>query len=156
MSYDLMVLDKHKRFTDRIHFLEWYDELTQWQEDIDYNDYKHATSNLQQWFLDMKDIVPPLNGEFAPQDEDLGKSRFQEGDYSIAKEAIYVAFAWSDAEQIRPIVEELAKKHDVAFFDISRERINYPDGFVLNLSESNPHPHSSLTLFEKIKRFFHR
>ena len=153
MSYDLMVLDKHKRFTDRILFLEWYNELTQWQENIDYNDYKHATPNLQHWFLEMKDIVPPLNGEFAPQDDDLGESRFQEGDYCIAKEAIYVAFAWSDAEKIHPIVEELAKKHDVAFFDISKDCINYPDGFVLNLSESQP---SSLTLFQKIKRLFHR
>ena len=93
MSYDLMVLDKHKRFTSENEFLEWYNAVTEWAEDIDYNDYRHATPNLQKWFLAMKDIVPPLNGEFAPSDEILGHGKFQEGDYCIAEDCIYVGFA---------------------------------------------------------------
>ena len=46
-----MVLDKRKRFKAKDDFLECYDALTEWSEDIDYNDYRHATPNLQSWFL---------------------------------------------------------------------------------------------------------
>ena len=146
-----MVFDKRKRFTDRSQFLEWYNVLTKWEEDVDYNDYKHTTTNLQQWFLEMKDIVPPLNGEFASRDAELGNSSFQEGDYCIAKEAIYVAFSWSDAEKAHQIVMDLAKKHDVAFLDISGDSVIYPDGFVLDLSDS--HSKSTPSFFQKIRRF---
>ena len=81
MSYDLMVFNKERRFNERNAFLKWYDDLIQWNEDVDYNDYKHTMPELQQWFLYMKDIVPPLNGEFAPKDEDFGKGDFEEADY---------------------------------------------------------------------------
>lgn len=149
MSYDLMVLDKHKRFTTKEDFLDWYHALTEWSEDIDYNDYRHANPNLQSWFLAMKDIVPPLNGEFAPSDDDLGSGKFQEADYCIAKEAIYVAFAWSDAEEVHAIVADLAKKNDLAFFDISADRVIYPDGFVLNLDDKE-----SPSFLKKLRSLF--
>lgn len=151
MSYDLMVLDKHKRFTSENEFLKWYNAVTEWAEDIDYNDYRHATPNLQKWFLAMKDIVPPLNGEFAPSDEILGNGKFQEGDYCIAEDCIYVGFAWSDAKKVHPIVADLAKKHDVALFDISSNKVVYPDGFVLNLLDEETSP----SFWKKFRAFFH-
>ena len=149
MSYDLMVLDKRKRFKAKDDFLEWYDALTEWSEDIDYNDYRHATPNLQSWFLEMKAIVPPLNGEFAPSDDELGNGRFQEADYSIAKEAIYAAFAWSDAEEVHALVSDLARKNDLAFFDISANHVIYPDGFVLDLDDKEKKP----SLLKRLKSF---
>ena len=150
MSYDLMVLDKHKRFTNKRDFLSWYDAVTKWSDDVNYDDYRHATPSLQNWFLAIKDIVPPLNGEFAPSDENLGNGEFQEADYSIAKEAIYAAFAWSDAERVHSIVAELAKQCDVAFFDISNDRVIYPDGFSLNLADTQVE--TSITLIQKLKK----
>jgi len=48
MSYDIMVFDRQKKFVDVKEFLNWYDEVTQYEEDIDYNDYHHATKNIQQ------------------------------------------------------------------------------------------------------------
>ena len=47
MSYDLAVLDKHKRFKTEDEFLKWYDQVMEWAEDIDYNDYRNATLSLQ-------------------------------------------------------------------------------------------------------------
>ena len=138
MSYDLAVLDKHKRFKTEDEFLKWYDQVMEWAEDIDYNDYRNATLSLQSWFLEMKDIVRPMNGEFALPDEEVDSGDFMEADYAIGKEHIYVAFAWSDAERVYPLVKELAKKHDVAFFDVSGSGdLIYPDGTILNI-QSEP------------------
>lgn len=130
MSYDLMVFSKKKRFKKYEKFIKWYYEVTEWDEDyLDHNDYRHAIPELQQWFLAMKDIVPPLNGEFALSDEELVKGEFKEADYSIGREAIYVAFAWSDAEKAYQLVKEKAKEFDLAFFDPSGDgRVIYPDG----------------------------
>ena len=134
MSYDVLVLDKHKRFKTSDEFLAWYDQVTKWDEDIDYNDYRHATPSLQSWFLEMKDIVRPMNGEFAPPDDEFDCGDYKEADYTIGKDHIYVAFAWSDAERVYPLVKELAKKHDVAFFDVSGSGdLIYPDGTILNI-----------------------
>ena len=151
MSYDLMVFNKERRFNERNAFLKWYDDLIQWHEDVDYNDYKHTMPELQQWFLYMKDIVPPLNGELAPKDEDFGKGDFEEADYCIATEAIYVAFAWQDGEKVHQIVKDSAKKFSLAFFDITNNCVVYPDGFVLDLSETTS---KKLSFLQKIKKVF--
>lgn len=140
MSYDVLVLDKHKRFKTGDEFLKWYDQVTEWQEDIDYNDYRHATPSLQSWFLEMKDIARPMNGEFAPPDDEFDSGDYKEADYSIARECIYAAFAWSDAERVCPLIKELAKKHDVAYYAVSDNGdVIYPDGTVLNTISSRPH-----------------
>ena len=131
-----MVLDKHKRFERKEDFLNWYNKVTEWEDDLDYNDYKHATPELQKWFLEMKDIFPPLNGEFAPSDDEVDEGEHYMCDYCIAKDAIYCAFAWSDAEDAYKLSQEKAKTHDVAFYDIDSARVYYPDGYVLNLVES--------------------
>ena len=51
MSYDFMVIDSHKRFKNSKEFLGWYSGVVEWNDDVDYNDYHHATPGLQQWFL---------------------------------------------------------------------------------------------------------
>ena len=142
MSYDVLVLDKHKRFKTGDEFLTWYNQVTKWDVDIDYNDYRHATPSLQSWFLEMKDIVRPMNGEFAPPDDEFDCGNYKEADYTIEKKYIYVAFAWSDAERVYSLVKELAKKHDVAFFDVSGSGdLIYPDGTILNIP---PEPQNDL------------
>lgn len=150
MSYDLMVLDKRKRFKDAQDFFEWYDKVTEWAEDVDYNDYRHTTPHLQNWFLEMKDIVPPMNGEFAPSMEDIGKSELGEADYSIGKDAIYVAFGWSNAEQISHLVQEKAKKHDVAFYDVSGfGDVVYPDGEILRTTVQSVQEQKIIKMYEE-------
>ena len=65
MSYDIMIIDRHPRFKDSKEFLEWFDDVTQWKENIDYDDCEHATPHLKEWFMKMKDIVRPMNGKYA-------------------------------------------------------------------------------------------
>ena len=137
MSYDLMVFNKNKKFENRDEFMAWYDELTEWGEEVDYDDYKHTTTELQNFFMEIKEDFPPLNGEFAPDDDvldELEEQGIYAPDYCIAKEAIYIAFAWSNAEQAYQKVRELANKNNLAFFDVSGDNgeIIYPDGSVLS------------------------
>ncbi|GIM60774.1 hypothetical protein CAPN008_08240 [Capnocytophaga canis] len=133
MSYDLMVFSKNKKFENRDQFMDWYDVVTEWEEEVDYDDYKHTTTELQAFFMDIKNTFPPLNGEFAPDDDELDTLE-EDGiyavDYCIANEAIYMAFAWSNADEAYQKVKELATKHKVAFFDVSSNEgeILYPDG----------------------------
>lgn len=136
MSYDLMVLDKHERFKSSDDFLKWYDEVTEWSDDIDYDDYRHATPNLQSWFLETKDTIRPINGEFAPSDEELNGDDIHVADYSIAKDCIYIVFDYADSELAYSLTKELAKKYGLAFFDISGfSELIYPDGFVLKIQQ---------------------
>ena len=72
MSYDIMIIDHHPRFKNSKDFLTWYDDVTKWDDEVDYNDYSHTTKSLKDWFLEMKEIIPPLNGPFAPADKEVG------------------------------------------------------------------------------------
>jgi hypothetical protein len=42
MSYDLMVFDQSRAPKDKQEFLQWFQEVTSWAEDFDYNDPSHA------------------------------------------------------------------------------------------------------------------
>ena len=134
MSYDLMVFAKHKRFTTEKQFTDWYNELTQWKEDRDYNDYTTTTPELQAFFKEITATFPPLNGPLAPADY-VDTGEYSPSDYCIAGEAIYIAFAWSDAEHAYGLTKELARKHNLAFFDMDGH-VYYPDGYVLNIAGS--------------------
>lgn len=61
---------------------------------------------------------PDMNGNDI-EDEDLEGA--YESDYCIGKDVIYVAFAWSVAEEAYNKMYELAAKHGVGFFDVSSE-----------------------------------
>jgi len=119
MSYDVMVLDRHPRFEKSKEFLSWYDKIIRWDEDLDFNDYSHATKPLQDWFLEIKELIPPLNGPFSPVGDNIGKSAYPEADYSISKDCIYIALSYEKIEETKAKVLELAKKHRLATFDIS-------------------------------------
>lgn len=51
-------------------------------------------------------------------------------DYCIGYDVIYVAFPWSVADEAYEVMRDLAKKHNVGFFDVSGEKcdIILPDG----------------------------
>lgn len=119
MSYDIMIIDRHTRFKNSKEFLEWYDDAVQWNEGFDYNDPEHATQRLKDWFMKMKDFVPPLNGRYAPNANELGNGKYQEADYTIARDSIYVALPYSDADEVKAIAFKLAKENHLSFFDIS-------------------------------------
>ncbi|CAN7743706.1 MULTISPECIES: hypothetical protein [unclassified Paenibacillus] len=133
MSYYLLVFENTRTPKTKKEFMSWYENLTTWSEDVDYNEISHTTTSLQNWFQESIKSFPAMNGSFAPSDEEInGNEELEERltDYCVASNAIYMAFAWSVAEKAYEHVRMLATKHNVGFFNVSSENgeIILPDG----------------------------
>ena len=117
MSYDLLVFNVAKAPKERSDFLQWYDGQTEWTEGHSYDDPIITTPDLKDWFMEMIDDFPPLNGPLSSDEVDNKYAT----DYSIGKDSIYAAFAWSLASEARVLTVELAEKFGVGFFDVSTD-----------------------------------
>ena len=117
MSYDLMVFRQEAAPKTRTNFMKWYQDQTEWTEEHSYDDPANASTELRDWFMEMTQTFPAMNGPFASDDDDSPNV----SDYSIGKDVIYVAFAWSLAEQAYNKTVELAEKYGVGFFDVSSD-----------------------------------
>ena len=155
MSYDIMIIDHHPRFKNSKDFLTWYDDVTKWDDEVDYNDYSHTTKSLKDWFLEMKEIIPPLNGPFAPADKEMGNGKYPEADYCISKDAIYIALSFENVEETREIAFDLARKHKLSFFDISgSNELNNPDGTHFQVLRQQTYDYNYVTQCQQV--FNHR
>lgn len=122
MSYDLVVFEKSKAPADAEKFLAWYEAQIEWQGDYDYDDISHASSNLQKFFQEVRIIFPPMNGAFAPSDEELMSKPDLEDrlcDYCIGEDIIYLSLAYSMADRAYDIVKRAAYFAGVGFFSPS-------------------------------------
>lgn len=120
MSYDLMVFERTKAPRTKEEFLKWYEKQAEWDEDHDYSSIEVSSPALQNWFMEMKDAFPPMNGPYSPDDTLLDESlEAHLTDYCIGRDVIYTSFAWSLAEEAYSLMRQLAAKHNVGFFDAS-------------------------------------
>jgi hypothetical protein len=149
MSYDLMVFEPEAAPKDHSRFLAWYFEQTKWNEGHSYGDPAITSERLRNWFMDITKNFPPLNGVFA--EDELPEDEASATDYSIGKEIIYAAFAWSKEGDAYKTVFDLAAKHTVGFFNVSSngEEVWLPKGSQLVLVHQKKPP----TLLDKMKRF---
>ena len=136
MSYDLMVFEKTKAPAAKKDFMAWYEKQVEWGEEHDYQTIGVSSPALQNWFMEMKETFPPMNGEYAPSPELLDEDENLEShvvDYSIGQEVIYAAFSWSVADQAYELMRTLAQKHKVGFFEVSADDgdIILPDGTMI-------------------------
>jgi hypothetical protein len=118
MSYDLAVFDPKPELKHRTEFDNWYDERTEWEDEIDYNNPENTSPRLQAWFHEIRKTFEPMNGPLSRADAGE-KEEDRLADYTIARDIIYVAFSWSDAELAHAKVKELSAKHAVGFLDAS-------------------------------------
>jgi hypothetical protein len=149
MSYDLMVFRKEAAPKTRTDFMKWYEDQTEWTEEHSYDDPANTSPELRNWFMEMIQTFPAINGPFASDDDDNPNV----SDYSIGKDVIYVAFAWSLAEQAYNRMLELAEKHKVGFFDVSSDNgeILFPDNGKLR-PIGNPTNNSNSSTGEKVNK----
>ena len=138
MSYDLMVFEKTKAPTTKKEFIAWYEKQTEWGEEHDYETISVSSPALQNWFMEMKEKFPPMNGEYAPNLDPLDEDEAEDlerhtVDYCIGYDVIYVAFSWSVADEAYELMRSLAQKHKVGFFDVSGDDgdIILPDGTMI-------------------------
>ncbi len=131
MSFDIMVIDRHERFTKARDFDVWYKETTEWKEPIDYDDISHATPRLQAWYQEVIQWLPPLNGPLA-KEENVDEA----ADYTIARDSIMVSMSYDQAGELRTRIYNLSMSLGLAFFDISASSgLFYPDGWSLKLTD---------------------
>ena len=132
MSFDLMVFETARAPQNKKDFMAWYEKQVQWSEDHGYDDIAVSSPALQNWYRAIIQNYPPMNGPDAPTDDALDENPELEDlltDYSVGRAVIYAAFAWSQAENARKVMWDLANKHGVGFFDVSAEGgIWLPDG----------------------------
>ena len=138
MSYDLMVFEKYKAPAVRKEFMVWYEKQTEWSEEHDYQTISVASPSLKNWFMEMIEKFPPMNGKYTPNLDPFDESEAEDlerhsVDYSIGRDMIYAAFSWSVAEEAYEQMRSLAQKHGVGFFDVSGEKseIILPDGTMI-------------------------
>ena len=94
MSYDLMVFEKTKAPTTKKEFIAWYEKQTEWGEEHDYETISVSSPALQNWFMEMKEKFPPMNGEYAPNLDPLDEDEAEDlerhtVDYCIGYDVIY-------------------------------------------------------------------
>lgn len=120
-----MVFRKEAAPTTRAKFMKWFNEQTQWTEEHDYQDPANTAPELRNWYMEMVQTFPAMNGPFASETDE----RSTVSEYNVGRDIIYVAFAWSVAEEAYKTMRELAEKHGVGFFDVSHDRgdILFPD-----------------------------
>lgn len=119
MSYDLMVFDPEAAPNGRREFLAWYDRQTEGSESHGYNNPSIPSALLQNWFNEILRSFPPMNGPLAPKDDPEDDTTLT--DYSVGRQVIYAAFAWSQAKAAYELVFRLAAKYGVGFFDVSSD-----------------------------------
>lgn len=131
MSYDMMVFDPAEAPREAEAFIAWYEKQTDWKEDHDHDDPKVSSPALQAWFNEIAEHFPPISGPLSDEEDD----RNEVTDYSIAAQVIYGSFHDDVAEQAHEMVQILAHKHQLGFFDASSDEVAvvYPDGTVLEL-----------------------
>ncbi|WP_299651024.1 hypothetical protein [uncultured Tateyamaria sp.] len=117
MSYDLMVFNPAVAPRTRTTFLQWYGDITRWEEARDYTDPIGMTGSLISFYHLFRRDFPPLNGPHAVALENVDDPYVTE--YSFASDAIYLSFAWSIAELAREATLDAALNTAVGFFDVS-------------------------------------
>jgi hypothetical protein len=114
MSYDLMVFAPDAAPAKRPAFLDWYDEQTEWDDDLAYDDPSVAAPALQAFYADLAAEFPPI-----PDD---GTDADGAADYTITPALIYMNFVdWDRVDAAWEAVHRLAAKHELGFFDVSSD-----------------------------------
>jgi hypothetical protein len=109
---------------NRKDFMKWYEKQTEWAEDHEYDDPTVSSNNLRNWFMEIIKKFPQMNGRYALSDEEIDNMENDSyiTDYSIGKDMIYAAFAWSLVDEAHETVKRLAKEYNVGFFDVSSDK----------------------------------
>jgi hypothetical protein len=117
MSFDLMLFNLKKAPPTQKEFIDWFNELTKWGENHNYDNPNITTETLKEVFKDLTDIFPPMNGPFADENRDPVNSYLT--DYCIGEDFIYLGFSWSLASEAYTKCIELTRKYELGFFNPS-------------------------------------
>ncbi len=111
MSYDLVVFNQDIAPSNTSAFARWYEE----QSEESHDPSELECEALQSFFSEIHAEYPAMNGPYASEAIDNPKLT----DYAFGPHSIYMCFAWSQADEAREAVTNLAAQCAVGFYDIS-------------------------------------
>ncbi len=132
MKYGIIIFDKNLKYQSVLDAREQLIKLFRDFSEDGCSDYRCTSQELQEWFLDMKDMVRPTRGEYCLNEDHVGTTAFHAGEYWFCDKAIWLTIDKSDSQQLYDIIVNLAKRHDVAFWAADGTgAVFYPDGEIL-------------------------
>ena len=96
------------------------------------NDYQISTPRLQGLFLELKDIIHPLNGEFAMEANKVDTGKNLDAEYVFGKDVVWMELACSDVQNVIGELRAVARKHKVVLYDIDGKQVLLPSGVIVN------------------------
>lgn len=126
MSYDVMVFAAEAAPRERALLPDWCRRQLEWAEGRSYDDPAQSTPALRALFTELIQWFPPLNGPLAPagDDDEAGPGT----DYALSPHLIQASFPWEHADDARQLVQTLAIRHGLGFYDVSADESHYPPG----------------------------
>ena len=139
MEYHLVVFEETSVPKNYKDFLGWFYKQLECNEDHEYDDPSVSSKALQNWFMEIIKLFPQKKGPYALGADELKKMKDNHEDdhitnYIIGKDMILGDFAWSllgKGETV--VVEQLAKKYEVGFFEPFEDKIILHNGEIINL-----------------------
>lgn len=160
MSYIVMAFSQKRHFSQYNSFKKWFDEVTWWKEETDYSNLLITTPKLRQWFLAIKDMVPPRREGYSLSSNYNDKEECC-AEYYFTKEFIYVICPWNKAKSFSKIAFKKAKELNLAIYSAIDDCVFYPDGSILspfNQKECNENTEykETGTIEKQIRKVFYK
>lgn len=128
MGYLVAIVDAKKKLFYKS-YKKRYDGMLEY---ADGQNYKVSSQRLQSFFLELKDIVRPLSGEFAATEDELDSGTYYASDYGFSQDAIWIELTFSDVYERNVLTEvySIARKHGLTYYDIDGQKVVWPNGII--------------------------
>lgn len=96
MSFDLFVFERRENLKTSEDVVRFMEAFTRYEEEKDYDSLAGCSETISVWARKMFEKFPPMNGEYAPPDEEAfatEESGARMTDYSLGKHGVYCAFS---------------------------------------------------------------
>ena len=128
MGYLVAIVDTKKKLFFKS-YKERYDGMSEY---ADGQNHAVSSQRLQDFFLELKDIVRPLNGEFAATDVEFDSEKYYASDYGFSQDAIWIELAFTDVHERNVLTEvySIARKHGLTYYDVVGQKAVWPNGVI--------------------------
>ena len=139
MGYHLVVFEETAVPNNYKDFLEWFKKQLEGNEGHGYDDPSISSKSLQGWFREIIKTYPQAKGPYALSDDKLAqlKEKYEDDsitDYFIGKNIILGDFTHSSfGKGVHEVVEKLAKKFEVGFFEPYEDKVILHTGEIIKL-----------------------
>ena len=128
MGYLIAIVDTKKKLFYKS-YQKRYDGMSEY---ADGQNHTVASQRLQSFFLELKDIVRPLNGEFAAAEGECDSGIYYASDYGFSQDAIWIELTFLDVYERNVLTEvySIARKHGLTYYDVDGQKAVWPNGVI--------------------------